>query len=101
MADRNYLTEAAQIAEGQSSLLPEVDHVKALAGQMESVLRDNRRMSELVAAVMIDTAQTTFVLPEALLEHVRNQGLELTIQTARGFIEVKLFRRPLASGRVM
>lgn len=97
---RNYAAEAVAIATGQSRLLPEPEHLQALAAQMESVLTEKRLLIEILAAAMVDTGQAQLYFPAEDLARVRTLGLNVTIEkdprNMPGAVIVALSKRPAA-----
>jgi hypothetical protein len=100
--ERNYAAEAVAILAGQSSLLPELAHLQALAAQTESVLKEHRLLSELLAAAMVDTGQQALFFPAADLERVRRLGINVAVTqnptNSFGAVLVDLKRRALPPG---
>jgi hypothetical protein len=99
--ERNYAAEAVAIVSGTTSLLPEPAHLQALAAQMESVLKEHRLLTEMLAAIMVDTGQQQIYLPAEHLDRVRRHGVNVQItqnpKNAPGAVIVDLTRRPLAA----
>lgn len=101
MADgqRNWAAEAVAIVSGQSSLLPQREHLVALAQQAESALQNAQFLTALIIACMVDVNQHELVLPAKLLEHARTGGFNLAFTVARRgqtvYHVATLSRRPL------
>lgn len=95
---RNYAGEAVAIAEGTSRIMAEAEHVKVLAAQIESVLREKRLVEELLATAMLDTGQPELYFPAEMLDQVRANGFGLQVEAnpggRTGAVMVRLSRRP-------
>lgn len=77
---RNYAAEAVAIAAGTSRILPEAEHLQALAAQMESVLKEKQLLIEMLCAAMVDTQQKVLYFPKEDLERVRTNAMNVVIQ---------------------
>jgi hypothetical protein len=100
----NHLAEAMAIIRGESSFLATAEHLKALAAQMESVLREKQLLTELLAAAMVDTGQSELYFPASDLERVRKNGINVSVvlsppRAPQGSVLVQIARRPAPTGR--
>jgi hypothetical protein len=97
---RNYLNEAMAIIGGQSRIIAEADHLRALAAQQESILREHRLLAEVLAAILIDVNQPSIVLAAADLTQRQDKILDVRItqnHKEKGAVLVDLCRRPMAA----
>lgn len=100
----DYLAQAMAIIQGTTMFLPTPEHLKAIAGQMESVLREKKLLSELLAAAMVDTGQSQLYFPASDLERVRKNGINLVVMLSpknapAGTVVVEIARRPTSAGK--
>ena len=77
---RNWPVEAAAIAAGESRLLPEREHLIALAQHAESAIRHSVQLGEIVVAIMADNGVQQLPMPGGLLHSVRSRRLGLEIR---------------------
>lgn len=104
MSERNYAKEAVEIVQGQTRMIPEPEHLQAMAAQVESVLRDNKLLLNVIAAAMVDTNQSALYFPAEALANVEQQQLFLAFERnpggRDGAMLITLKRRPAAPGPV-
>lgn len=95
---RNFVTEAMAIITGESRILPEPEHLQALAAQMESVLKEKQLLVECLCAVMVDTQQKQLYFALDDLERVRAGGINFVVEPVKqtGAFIVRISRRPTA-----
>lgn len=79
MTERNYAQEAAQIIAGESPLLPQKEHLVAMAGQMASVTKNLELTLRLLTAILHDAGQTEMHFPQGLLEEALTGQTRLAI----------------------
>lgn len=78
--ERNYASEAAAIAAGESRLLPEREHLVALANHAEQAIRHSIHLGEIILAIMLDNGVKQLPMPGGLLRSVRARRLGLEIR---------------------
>lgn len=81
---RNWAAEAVAIASGQSTLIPQREHLAVLAQQAESTIRNTLKMASILLAVLVDLGYEQVPIPGGLLAHVTAQQLGIDIQPVRG-----------------
>lgn len=77
---RDWISEAAAIADGKSSLLPERQHLVVLAQHAEAAIRHQLKLGEIVLAIMVDNGVQRLPIPGGILHSVRARRLGLEIQ---------------------
>lgn len=78
--ERNWASEAQAIAAGESRLLPEREHLMALAQHAEAAIRHQLKLGEILLAIMVDNGFQRLPIPGGLLHSVRARRLGLEIQ---------------------
>jgi hypothetical protein len=81
MADteRNYGDEAKRIVTGELSMLPQREHLAAMAGQMESIANNLKLTLHLLTALMHDAKETEMHFPKGLLDAAEQRFTKLNI----------------------
>jgi hypothetical protein len=103
---RNWVSEAVAIAAGQSSLLPEPEHLQALASHAEASIAKTIKIASILIAVMVDNGLERVPVPGGLLSFVRGYGLDIQpllrddgTEVADGTLVITV-QRPTPKGKV-
>ena len=81
--ERNWIGEALAIAAGQSAILPQVEHLQALAQRGEQALIQEQLAKSVIVALLIDTGQQDAGIPTSMIRDNALAGLTVTIQRAK------------------
>lgn len=76
---RNYAEEAKRIVMGEIDLLPEKEHLVALASQQESVANNLKLVIHLLTALMHDGGENELHFPKGLLDAAEQRFTKLNI----------------------
>jgi len=77
---RPYLQEAVQIASGTSRLLPQREHLMALATEFEAVVALNKTYSEAMSVLMMFARSPRFPISAEAVMKVRAQKSEMHVE---------------------
>lgn len=82
MADvqRNFGSEAAAIASGESSILPQREHLVALAQHAEAAIAHSLKLTAVVVAIMVDNGIERLPMPGGLLKNVKDRRYGLNVR---------------------
>lgn len=101
MADiqRNWVAEAVAIVSGESRLLPEKEHLHALAAHAEQSIAKTIKIASILMALMVDNDMDEATIPGALVNTAKTCALEIEpakdendVERADGTIVLKLKR---------
>jgi hypothetical protein len=74
---RNWNAEAVAIAAGESRLLPQREHLQALAQHAEQSIAKTIKIASILIAFMVDNGFEKVPVPGGLLSFVRGYGLDI------------------------
>lgn len=74
---RNWAAEAAAIASGESQIIPEREHVQALAAHAEASIAKTLKMGSILTAFLVDEGLMKVHMPAACLDRVKGFGVAI------------------------
>ncbi|MGE0594572.1 MAG: hypothetical protein AB7G23_02905 [Vicinamibacterales bacterium] len=81
---RNYLAEAQAIAAGQSLMMAETAHLKAVIAHGQAIAQNLGALSRVLAALVVDLGHAHLTVPPTLLDSVERQDLSVVLRALPG-----------------